>query len=112
MVRPAPATPSLRLAATEPTPAIAMTPSAMQAMNTPKPRKPPRNSRQAKRNAKRSAKPCVICCSGLIAGASIGQSPWRFGHHTGEKEMGRHIDGKRQADKQTHEPHPARHEIL
>jgi hypothetical protein len=43
--------PSARLCATEPTPAIAMTPSAMQATKTPKPRNPPRNSRQAKRSA-------------------------------------------------------------
>ena len=33
-VRPSRASPSLRLAATEPTPAIAITPSAIQAMNT------------------------------------------------------------------------------
>ena len=33
-VRPSRASPSLRLAATEPTPAIAITPSAMQAMKT------------------------------------------------------------------------------
>ena len=34
MICPAPAMPSVRLAATEPTPAMAITPSAMQAMKT------------------------------------------------------------------------------
>src|ERR1700751_5269473 len=56
ITRPALPMPSLRLAATEPTPAIAKTPSAMQAMKTPKPRSPPRKSRQAKRQANRPAK--------------------------------------------------------
>ena len=51
MICPAPPMPSVRLAATEPTPAMAITPSAMQAMKTAKPRKPPRSSRQAKRSA-------------------------------------------------------------
>jgi hypothetical protein len=60
---PALETPSTRPAATEPTPAIASTPSAMQAMKTPKPRKPPRSSRQAKRSG--------IKRFGFVAGASI-----------------------------------------
>src|SRR5580658_7446922 len=50
---PAVAMPSARLAATEPTPEIAITPSTMQAMKTPKPCRPPRRSRQAKRSASR-----------------------------------------------------------
>src|SRR5208282_818950 len=58
---PALAIPSARLAATEPTPAIARTPSAMQAMKTPKPRNPPRNSRHAKRNASRAICPAGGC---------------------------------------------------
>src|SRR6516225_127698 len=52
ITRPALPMPSVRLAATEPTPAIAETPSAIQAMKTPKPRRPPRRSRQANRPAK------------------------------------------------------------
>src|ERR1700756_2886749 len=64
ITRPAFPMPSLRLAATEPTPAIAKTPSAMQAMKTPKPRSPPRKSRQANRQAKRPAKPAVHPAAG------------------------------------------------
>src|SRR5215831_19451044 len=52
ITRPALPMPSVRLPATEPTPAIAKTPSAIQAMKTPKPRRPPRKSRQANRPAK------------------------------------------------------------
>ena len=69
ITRPAREMPSARLCATEPTPAMAMTPSAMQATKTPKPRKPPRSSRQAKRNASahsprpmRSRRAHVSCC--------------------------------------------------
>src|ERR1700680_3643134 len=43
--------PPARLAATEPTRAIANTRSAMQAMKISKPRKPPRSSRHARRTA-------------------------------------------------------------
>src|SRR5262249_39213005 len=59
ITRPALPMPSLRLAATEPTPAIAKTPSAMQAMKTPKPRRPPRKSRQANRPAKPADHPAA-----------------------------------------------------
>src|SRR3974390_628008 len=50
--RPALPMPSVRLAAPQPTPAIAKTPSAIQAMKTPKLRRPPRKSRHANRPAK------------------------------------------------------------
>ena len=50
MLRPSCASPSERLRAKEPTPAIAMTPSAMQAMKIRKPRSPARISRSASRS--------------------------------------------------------------
>ena len=71
MTRPALPIPSFKLAATDPTPAIAMTPSAMQAIKTPKPRKPPRRSRQIKRGAKRKAKRNGVSGIDFGAGASI-----------------------------------------
>ena len=48
--RPSRASPLARLSANEPTPAIAMTPSAIQATKIRKPCKPPRNSRSARRS--------------------------------------------------------------
>src|SRR5215831_7328041 len=65
ITRPALPMPSVRLPATEPTPAIAKTPSAMQAMKTPKPRRPPRKSRQANRPAKPADHPVA---SGVASG--------------------------------------------
>ena len=59
--------PSARLAATEPTPAIAMTPSTMQAMKTPKPRSPPRSSRQAKRSGSALRRSLPFAAATLIA---------------------------------------------
>ena len=50
MTRPSRSMPSVRLRENEPTPAIAITPSAMQATKMRKPCKPPRNSRSAKRS--------------------------------------------------------------
>ena len=51
IARPSRASPPTRLCANDPTPAMAAAPSAMQAMNTPKPRTPPRSSRSASRSA-------------------------------------------------------------
>src|SRR3954451_9165559 len=50
MRRPSWASPSVSERAIEDTPAMAATPSAMQARKTPNPRKPPRNSRRASRS--------------------------------------------------------------
>ena len=58
MTRPSRASPSVRLRENEPTPAIAITPSAMQAMKMRKPRKPAAQfaERKAQRTELRGAR--------------------------------------------------------
>src|SRR3954468_22261696 len=50
ILRPSRPSPSVREREIDETPAIAATPSAMQARNTPKPLRPPRSSRRARRS--------------------------------------------------------------
>ena len=83
IARPSRASPSTRPWANEPTPAIAVTPSAMQAMNTPKPRTPPRNSRNARRSG-----------SQRVDGANVAEvtpSPHGLRHGATEQKMHGHI---------------------
>src|SRR5262249_50452242 len=113
MARPSRASPSTSALADEPTPAMAKTPSAMQAMNTPNPRTPPRSSRSASRsaspNASRNASPGAVGATAIVT-----PSPRfdRFRHEAAKQEMHRHVQQQRLEDHQAHHPRTARHPML
>src|ERR1051325_3393714 len=106
MARPSRASPSTSACADEPTPAMAKTPSAMQAMNTPNPRTPPRNSRSASRSESAPG--------GAATLADVTPSPCahRLRHVAAEQEMHRHVQQQRLEDHQADDPRAARHPVL
>src|SRR6187399_2073963 len=105
ITRPSRASPSPRLRANEPTPAMAATPSAMHEMNTAKPRSPPRISRSAKRRMSQPAGFVAIAVMpepslrGLHYGAVIA----RLGREVDEQKV-RQQEDDRQRDHQTGNP--------
>src|SRR5258707_1254214 len=104
IARPSRASPSTRPWANEPTPAIAVTPSAMQAMKTPKPRTPPRNSRNARRSGtQRSGRATVV---------EVTPSPHGLRHEAAKQEMHRRVKQERQEHDQARHPGGGRHPCL
>src|SRR5262249_24745288 len=106
MVRPSRASPSTSACADDPTPAIAKTPSAMQAMNTPNPRTPPRSSRSASLSASPRAGVAIV--------AEVTRSPrtHRLRHGAAEQEMRRDEEDERHEDHQADDPQARRHPVL
>src|SRR5215510_7671680 len=106
MTRPSRASPSTSARADEPTPAMAKTPSAMQAMNTPKPRTPPRSSR----SASRSDSPR----DGAANVADVTPSPrfHRLWHHAAKQKVRRNEEEERHQDHQADDPPASRHPLL
>src|SRR6202035_5305519 len=106
IARPSRASPSTSARADEPTPAIAATPSAMQAMNTPNPRTPPRSSR----NASLTDSPR----GGAATVAELTPSPraHRLRHEAAKQDMCRDEQNERHEDHQADDPDPGRHPVL
>src|SRR5262249_6433398 len=92
--------PSVRLRENEPTPAIAITPSAMQATKMRKPCSPPRNSRSAKRSGlngvgmvgeamvMRALASCLGCVTAQDEMDRQKQDQRQAGDHAGDPDVG------------------------
>src|SRR5262245_53825941 len=126
ITRPSRASPSARLRANDATPAIAITPSAMQARNTRKPASPARSSRTARRSesereskavganvmrafypngARATARQDARAGRGRLDGSAPLRRLGGLRHEPPEQDMHRRKQQDRQHDQHADEPH-------